>query len=96
LDPRPQPNILWLERTLDVNSGLYIGVGFLATGGLIFLTILLTWISRSFGDLQAIRPAILGLTFVFLGLQIGFSSFLWGLFQIQRLPPSGDPPSHSS
>jgi len=58
---------------------------FLFLGGLVIgLVNFFRWANQSFGVLWAIRPLILAMTLVVLGIQIIFSSFFLSILGIER------------
>ena len=73
----------WVERDFSLERGLVIGGVFVAAGAFVDLSILLDWINRSMGALDAIRPAIFATTFVVMGMQILFASFFLSIFRIK-------------
>jgi glycosyltransferase involved in cell wall biosynthesis len=76
---RELPAWFTLERGL-VAGGLLFLAGLLING-----SIFVQWVSSSFGPLSAVRPAILGLTFMVVGAQIGFSSFYLDVLRLAAI-----------
>lgn len=74
-----------LERGLIVG-----GLSFVA-GLAINLVILFRWIGNDFGPLNAVRPAILGLTLLTVGGQLLFSSFYLDLLRAERDTNAAEP-----
>jgi hypothetical protein len=77
----------WFDRArahLRPEHGLLAGLLTIAAGLAIGGSVAATWISRGFGKLAEVRPAILAATLVVIGLQAVFTSFLLALFGIAR------------
>ena len=73
----------WVERDFSLERGLLAG-GLFVLGGLgIDIGILVQWINRSLGALDAVRPAVYALTLLVLGLQFVFSAFFLSLFKVR-------------
>jgi len=55
------------------------------------VAILVAWLDRSMGALNAVRPAIYALTLMVLGLQFVFAAFFLTLFQVRThaMPTNG-------
>jgi hypothetical protein len=56
---------------------------FFVAGFAVDLAILIEWIDRSMGPLDAVRPALFAMTFMTLGMQILFASFFLSIFRIK-------------
>lgn len=65
-------------------KGIYLGFGLLLVGFSIFLLILAKWILSDFGELFAIRPALIATVLVVNGLQIISSSFFISMLIIDE------------
>jgi glycosyltransferase involved in cell wall biosynthesis len=77
----------WFDRMrarFRLEHGLLLGVAVTAVGVLAGATILGIWIGNGFGSLSEERLAILAATFVTIGLQIVFSSFLLSILGLRR------------
>lgn len=71
-------------RHFSLERGLLVAL-VVGSVGLIFdLQVLLTWLARSLGDLDAVRPALFGSTLIVLGAQAAFSSCLLAILDIQE------------
>jgi len=83
----PDPAFQALRERFHLETGLLSGTAlFLAGFGLASWT-LLGWQQTGFGDLnvqQTLRPAILAVTFMALGAQLGFVSMLLSILGLQR------------
>jgi glycosyltransferase involved in cell wall biosynthesis len=79
----------WVERDFSLERGLLVGALFVLGGLGIDVSILIQWVHRSLGALNAVRPALYALTLFVLGLQFIFASFFLSLFQVRRhvVPP---------
>jgi glycosyltransferase involved in cell wall biosynthesis len=74
-----------LLRFFNLEKGLFLsGLAFLV-GFLTNAYIFLSWAESGFGTLDAIRPAILALTLMVIGLQGIFSSFFFSILGIKKL-----------
>jgi glycosyltransferase involved in cell wall biosynthesis len=80
-----KPNALsdWVERDFSLERGLVVGGLFVFAGLGIDIAILLEWLNRSLGTLDAVRPAVYALTLLVLGLQLIFAAFFLSLFQVK-------------
>jgi glycosyltransferase involved in cell wall biosynthesis len=79
----------WFDRMrarFGLEHGLLLGGGVLLVGLAIAATILIQWIDRGFGELSEQRLALLAATFIIIGLQIFFSSFLLSILGLRRRP----------
>lgn len=73
----------FLWKYFKLEKGIFIGI-VLFTFGLFFnLLILKEWIDRHFGSLERIREAILGATFIIIGIQAFFHSFFLHMLGIR-------------
>lgn len=73
-----------LMRLFTLERGLVLGGAFLALGLACLVSVYLQWASNNFGALDAIRPALLGMTLMAVGGQTVFSSFLLSLFTFRK------------
>jgi glycosyltransferase involved in cell wall biosynthesis len=73
----------WVERDFSLERGLLVGALFLFAGLGIDIGILVQWLNRSLGALDAVRPAVYALTLFVLGLQLVFAAFFLSLFQVR-------------
>jgi hypothetical protein len=91
-----QPNRLldWIERDLSLERGLLLGLGLLLAGLVIDAIVLARWIARDLGPLNEMRPALLALTLIVIGLQTMFASFFLGVLRM-GVAPGGDAPSRA-
>jgi glycosyltransferase involved in cell wall biosynthesis len=78
----PSPISDWVERDFSLERGLIVGALFIVAGVAIDVGILVEWIDRSLGALDAVRPAVFALTLMVLGLQFVFAAFFLSLFQV--------------
>jgi len=96
---RRDPLLGTLFRVLSLDRGLIFGLLLTLVGFGINLSILIEWISKdfSFGGEVRIRPALIALTLMVLGVQIVFSAFFYSILGTsrRRAPESAvsaDPP----
>jgi glycosyltransferase involved in cell wall biosynthesis len=73
----------WVEKDFSLERGLVAGGMFFVAGFIVDLVILIEWIDRSMGPLNAVRPALFAMTFMTLGMQIFFASFFLSIFRIK-------------
>jgi glycosyltransferase involved in cell wall biosynthesis len=73
----------WVEKDFSLERGLITGGLFVVVGLAMDLFVLVDWFSKSFGALDAVRPALFAMTFVIFGLQMMFSSFFLSIFKIK-------------
>lgn len=85
LPPDPTFDALFKDFTLE--RGLLAG-GFIVASGLTFLVgLVVTWYQRGFGPLElerTLRPAIVGMLLVVLGIQTVFGSFFMSILGLKR------------
>jgi glycosyltransferase involved in cell wall biosynthesis len=74
----------WLSRYFNLERGLLLGAAVFGVGLVIDGAILLDWLERGMGELNAVRPALLGSTLMVLGAQVIFSSFFLSMLAIDR------------
>ena len=77
----------WFDRMrarFRLEHGLLLGGGIAFTGAVIGTFIVLDWINRGFGRLSDENMAILAATFIIVGIQIFFSSFLLSILGLRR------------
>src|SRR5262249_17950921 len=80
---KPSPISDWGERDFTLERGLLVGGLFFVAGIGIDIGILVEWLNRSLGTLDAVRPAVYALTLLVLGLQFVFAAFFLSLFQVR-------------
>lgn len=66
-------SFIWKHFKLE--KGIFIGIVLFSFGFALNLLILSEWTLSHFGTLQRVREAILGATFIIIGIQAIFSSF---------------------
>jgi glycosyltransferase involved in cell wall biosynthesis len=79
----------WLQKMqgrFRLEHGLLLGVAIVAVGLVFGGVVLGTWIDRGFGTLSEERLAITAMTFVVIGIQVFFTSFLLSLLGLRRRP----------
>lgn len=67
--------LAFLEKRFSLERGILTGMAAFAVGLGVNVWILVSWLASGRGDLFAVRPALLGLTFVVVGVQVVFGSF---------------------
>ena len=78
----------WFDRMrarFRLEHGLLLGGAFILAGTVIGAAIAAIWIHRGFGQLSEERLAVLAATFVIVGIQIFFSSFLLSILGLRRV-----------
>jgi hypothetical protein len=73
-----------MRARFRLEHGLLLGGGIVVAGLVIAAVIVIEWIDRGFGSLGEERLAILALTFVIVGIQVFFSSFLLSILGLRR------------
>ena len=83
------PLLTRLFRWFNLERGLIAGAALAAAGLAINLGILYDWIRMgySFGGEVRIRPALIALTLIVVGVQLFFSSFFYSILGTGRRPP---------
>jgi glycosyltransferase involved in cell wall biosynthesis len=71
-------------RHFSLERGLLVALVVGGVGLVFNLQVLLTWLAKSLGDLDAVRPALFGSTLIVLGAQTAFSSCLLAILDIQE------------
>ncbi|MDP9385327.1 MAG: glycosyltransferase family 2 protein [Actinomycetota bacterium] len=77
----------WFDRMrarFRLEHGLMLGGAFITAGLVILGSIVVTWADQGFGALAQARPAVLGVTFLIVGIQVFFSSFLLSILGLRR------------
>jgi glycosyltransferase involved in cell wall biosynthesis len=77
----------WFDRMrarYRLEHGLLLGGGIACTGGVIGVLIVIDWINHGFGRLSDENLAVLAATFIIVGVQIFFSSFLLSILGLRR------------
>jgi glycosyltransferase involved in cell wall biosynthesis len=81
---RPSPWMSWLQKTFTLERGLAVGL-LVFLGGLgLELSVVSEWVRSGYGELNAVRGVVLGLTAMELGAQTIFGSFLFSLTLIEK------------
>jgi hypothetical protein len=73
--------IAFLDRRFTLERGLLLGGAFAAAGVGVNAWILVDWLGAGRGALFAVRPALVGLTLLVVGMQLVFGSFFVSLVQ---------------
>lgn len=81
---RYKPLAKTFRRLLTFENGLVAGALLFAAGLAVNLTIVAAWLDHLGSGLFAVRPAILAMTLMAVGVQVFFSAFLVGVLQIPR------------
>jgi len=71
-------------RYFKLEKGIILGFIVTLVGFLVGFVTLLNWARAGFGFLWAIRPAIISLTLLVLGMEIIFSSFFLSILGLER------------
>jgi hypothetical protein len=74
-----------MRRRFRLEHGLVLGGGTAIAGLAMAGVIVVEWIDRGFGSLSEQRLSILAFTFVIVGIQIFFSSFLLSILGLRRV-----------
>jgi hypothetical protein len=73
-----------MRARFRLEHGLLAGGAIILAGVVIGAVIVGTWIGRGFGELSETRLAILAATFITVGVQVFFSSFLLSILGLRR------------
>jgi glycosyltransferase involved in cell wall biosynthesis len=73
-----------MRRRYRLEHGLLLGGGIVLVGCAMVGVIVVEWVDRGFGSLGEERLAIVALTFMIVGIQIFFSSFLLSILGLRR------------
>lgn len=73
----------WVEEDFTLERGLFVGVLFFTTGLLVDGWVLLDWLRSGLGPLNAMRQALIAMTFMALGADLAFASFFLGLLKVR-------------
>ena len=73
-----------LYHLFNLEKSIIAGLIFFLIGFIIYLNILITWISVNFGALNTINISIFALTFVVLGIQTIFAGFFFSILGIEK------------
>jgi glycosyltransferase involved in cell wall biosynthesis len=73
----------WVHQDFTLERGLLTGGLFFLFGLVIDVIVLINWLERSMGALNAMRPALYSMTFMILGGQLIFGSFFLSLFRMR-------------
>jgi len=71
-------------RVFTLEKGIYLGLALLLIGLVLNGLVLYSWITTHFGPLHQMREALVGMTFIVLGFQTIFSSFLLSMVRIKE------------
>ncbi len=77
----------WFDRMrarFRLEHGLMLGGAFIVAGLVLLGSVVVAWAERDFGELAQARPAVLGVTFLIVGIQVFFSSFLLSILGLRR------------
>jgi hypothetical protein len=69
-----------------LEHGLILGGAFIFVGAVIVVRIAVSWISHGFGALAQDNLAVVAATFLIVGIQVFFSSFLLSILGLRRTP----------
>jgi glycosyltransferase involved in cell wall biosynthesis len=79
----------WFERMrarYRLEHGLLLGGAFIFVGAVIVVRIAVSWIAHGFGALAQDNLAVVAGTFLIVGIQVFFSSFLLSIIGLRRTP----------
>jgi hypothetical protein len=78
------PFLLKMLQRFRLETGLVVGSLTFLAGFSVDLAILIAWVSRDFGPLGAVHPAIVAATVMALGVQMIFASFFLSILGIRE------------
>jgi glycosyltransferase involved in cell wall biosynthesis len=73
----------WVEEDFTLERGLFVGVLFFVGGLGVDIWVLIDWLRHNMGELNAIRQALMAMTFMILGVNLVFASFFLGLLKVR-------------
>jgi len=73
-----------LNKYLTIEKASILGILILLAGIIIYVRIFFGWISSGFGALEEIKNSIIALTFIIIGVQTIFSSFMLSILGIKE------------
>ena len=73
-----------MRRRFRLEHGLLLGGGLMLAGLVCVAVIVIHWISEGFGALAQEKLAVIGATFIIVGIQVFFSSFLLSILGLRR------------
>ena len=76
----------WFERNYSLERGLVGGGLLFLIGFVIDAFVLVHWLRKGLGPINARRPALLAMTLMMVGAQTGFAAFFLSLFKAERQP----------
>lgn len=76
--------IVRFYQVFTLEKGIYLGLVLLLIGLVLNGLVLYSWIRTHFGPLHQMREALVGMTFIVLGFQTIFSSFLLSMVRIKE------------
>nr|MDT0664628.1 hypothetical protein [Micromonospora sp. DSM 115978] len=85
-EPRRWP-LTAIHRVFSLERGLLAGAALFLVGFVIDVVVLVRWLANSLGPLNELRPALLAMTLMVLGVQTAFGSFF---LRLLTAGPSGD------
>lgn len=80
---RPSRLSDWVEKDFSLERGLITGGIFAVAGFAVDVAILIEWINRSMGALDAVKPALFAMSFMAIGTQMLFASFFLSIFRVR-------------
>lgn len=85
------PRTLKLARILSLETMIGLGVLFITSGSAILLAVFWHWTAQHFGPIYSVLPAIVGTTFITIGLQTVMGGFLLAILggNVSRFLGSG-------
>ncbi|MBI2756938.1 MAG: glycosyltransferase family 2 protein [Chloroflexi bacterium] len=81
-DP-PDPFLVGFYRHFNLEKGLLMALAVFATGGALTANVVWSWASSGFPSLDAIRPLLLAVTLIIVGVQCVFNAFFLSLLGVE-------------
>jgi len=78
------PNLERLFHLFNLEKAIFSGGILFLIGLFIYLSILMQWIAKNFGELTTINISIFALTFIVLGIQTIFAGFFFSILGIEK------------
>ncbi|MGV8152514.1 MAG: glycosyltransferase family 2 protein [Candidatus Nanoarchaeia archaeon] len=79
-----KPVFNWFYKHLTLEKGALAGLFIIILGLSIYISILIDWINKSFSAIEETKKSIIALTFITIGIQTIFSSFVLSILGIKE------------
>jgi glycosyltransferase involved in cell wall biosynthesis len=76
--------VKWLNSHITIEKAGILGIFVILAGIIVYAAIFYRWINQGFGEMQEVKNSIIALTFITIGLQTVFSSFMLSILGIKE------------